>query len=372
MADTTGAAPAVPRIASIEGLRGILALWVLFSHVVSAAGLGEDWTGLARVLYVGTHAVDAFIIVSGFVIFYLLDTAREGYGRFLARRALRLYPVYLIALLVSAALLPATIAAYRAAPFPHPHNDYLVAIAEASWERLPAHMAAHLTMLHAMVPAWRLPHTNYAILTQGWSLSLEWQFYVLAPALLWALLRGRTTALAAIALASALSLVPHGGQGFLPHHVGGFATGIACYVVWRSQPRLDWPLLLPAGVALAFLVTRDPALVVWSAVFLATLAPASLGAAAVNRVLQSRPLLTLGRWSYSIYLVHTIVLVPALVVLTAGGAAVLGRWGFLALLLALTLAGTLVLAALLYRFVEAPCIAFGRRMGAQREAALRT
>ncbi len=366
MADTTGAAPAAPRIASIEGLRGILALWVLFSHVVSAAGLGDDWTGLARVLYVGTHAVDAFVIVSGFVIFYLLDTAKEGYGRFLARRALRLYPVYLIALLVSAALLPATIAAYRAAPFPHPHNDYLVAIAEASWERLPAHMAAHLTMLHAMVPAWRLPHTNYAILTQGWSLSLEWQFYVLAPALLWALLRSRWTALAAIALACLLSLVPHGGQGFLPHHVGGFATGIACYFVWRSQPRLGWPLLLPAGVALAFLVTESPALVVWSAVFLATLAPASLGAPALHAVLQSRPLLTLGRWSYSIYLVHTIVLVPALALLTAGGAAALGPWGFLALLLALTLAGTLVLAALLYRYVEAPCIAFGRRMGTRR------
>lgn len=366
MADSTGAAPAVPRLASIEGLRGILALWVMASHVISASGLGADWTGLARVLYVGTHAVDAFVIVSGFVIFYLLDTAREGYGRFLVRRGLRLYPVYLIALLASAALLPMTIGAYRAAPFPHPHSDYVVAIAEASWDRLPEHLAAHLAMAHALVPAWRLPHTNYAILTQGWSLSLEWQFYVLAPALFWALTRGAAAALAAIALAAALSLVPLGGQGFLPRHVSGFAIGIACYFLWRRQPRMDWPLLLPAGVALAFLVTRDPALVVWSAVFLATLAPASLGAGTLNAVLQSRPLLTLGRWSYSIYLVHTIVLVPALMLLTAGGAAALGRWGFLALLLALTLGGSLAMAALLYRFVEAPCIAFGRRLGSRR------
>ncbi|MBK1657580.1 acyltransferase family protein [Paracraurococcus ruber] len=359
----TGSAPA--RIAAIEGLRGILAHWVLFSHVVSAAGLGEGWRGPFRVLYVGTHAVDAFIIVSGFVITYLLDTAREGYGRFLWRRLLRLYPVYLICLLVSAALLPMQIRVYAEAPWPHPHNDYLVKIAQASLDQLPAQIAAHLAMAHSAVPGWLLKHSNYAVLSQGWSLSLEWQFYLLAPLLLRLLLGGTVPALAAIGLACLAHFLVAGQQGFLPRHVPEFAFGITCYLVWRARGKMIWPaggarLLLPAGLALTYLTTHDPAVVVWMAVFLATLQPASVGAGLVNGVLRSAPLLALGRWSYSVYLSHTIVLLLAMDGLRLAGAPALGQWPYFGILLGTTFAGTLVVSALLYRWVEAPCIALGQ------------
>ncbi|PWS38633.1 hypothetical protein DFH01_05015 [Falsiroseomonas bella] len=359
----SSAAP-LPRIHAIEGLRGILAMWVLFSHVVTSAGLGETWRGPFRVIYVGTHAVDAFIIVSGFVIFYLLDTAREGYGLFLKRRLLRLYPVYLICLLVSAALLPMLIRVYGDAPFPHPHNDYLVAIARASLDQLPAQLLAHLGMVHSTVPPSLLKHSNYAILSQGWSLSLEWQFYVIAPALLWLLLRGGIVALATIAAACAVHFLVAGPQGFLPRHIPEFALGIACYLFWRQRIVPAWPLLLPAGMALAYLTTHNPAVVVWTTVFLATLQPASIGAPLVNAVLTSTPLMTLGRWSYSVYLSHTIVLLLMKGAFGAMGVAALGQWPYFLLLLAATVAGTLAVSALLYRLVEAPCIAWGRRLGA--------
>ncbi|HEV7268308.1 MAG TPA: acyltransferase [Falsiroseomonas sp.] len=357
----------LPRIRSIEGLRGLLALWVLFSHVVTAAGLGEGWRGPFRVIHVGTHAVDAFIIVSGFVIAYLLDTAREGYGPFLKRRVLRLYPVYLICLLVSALLLPMQIRAYGAVPFSHPHNDYLVEIAHGSLDQLPAHIAAHLAMAHSLLPNSLLEHSNYAILSQGWSLSLEWQFYLLAPAVLWLLLRGTWPALCVIALACGAHFLLAGPQGFLPRHVPEFALGIACYLVWRMRRVPDLPLLLPAGIALAYLTTHNPAVVVWTTVFLATLQPAGFGAPIVNAVLTSAPLLALGRWSYSVYLSHTIVLLLMMEALRLAGTPALGQWPHFGVLLAATLAGTLLVAALLYRFVEAPCIALGRR---QSRAAL--
>jgi peptidoglycan/LPS O-acetylase OafA/YrhL len=351
----------LPRLPSIEGLRGILALWVLFSHVVTAAGLGEGWRGPFKVIHVGTHAVDAFVMVSGFVIFYLLDTARETYGRFLWRRLLRLYPAYLACLLVSAALLPMQIRVFAEAPFPHPHNAYLVEIARTSLEHLPRHLALHLGMLHAALPHGVLEHANYAIISQGWSLSLEWQFYVLAPLLLVLLLRGGAAALGVIALACAAHFLLAGPEGFLPRHVPGFALGIACYFVWRQRIVPTWPLLLPAGTALAYLTTHDPAVVVWITVFLATLQPGGFGAPLVNAVLQSPPLMALGRWSYSIYLSHTIVLVLAMDALRALGTPSLGQWTHFGLLLGATMALTLVVSALLYRFVEAPCIAFGRR-----------
>jgi peptidoglycan/LPS O-acetylase OafA/YrhL len=357
--------PAVARLPGIEGLRGVLALWVLFSHTVTASGLGEDWRGPFRVLYVGTHAVDAFIIVSGFVIFFLLDTARERPGVFLRRRALRLYPVYLACLLVSAALLPMQLRVYGEAPFPHPHTAYLVAIVEASIAQLPLHLAAHLAMVHAAIPPSMLPHANYAILHPGWSLSLEWQFYLLAPLVFAMLLRGGASALLVIGGACAAHFLLAGPQGFLPLHVPEFALGIACYMVWRRRPALSWPLLLPAGMALAYLTTHDPAVVVWMAVFLAALAPRAAGAATLNGVLQSAPLQALGRWSYAVYLSHTIVLVLAMDALRAAGMPVMGQWAYFGALLAATLCGTLVVSAALHRWVEAPCIAFGRRIAAR-------
>lgn len=360
---------AVARVPGIEGLRGILALWVLFSHTVTASGLGEDWRGPFRVLYVGTHAVDAFIIVSGFVIFFLLDTARETPGVFLWRRALRLYPVYLVCLLVSAALLPMQLRVYGEAPFPHPHTDYLVRIVEASLAQLPQHLAAHLLMLHSAIPPSILPHANYAILHPGWSLSLEWQFYLIAPLLFALLLRGTATALLVIGGACAAHFLLAGPQGFLPRHVPEFALGIACYLLWRRGLAPSWPLLLPAGVALAYLTTHDPAVVVWMAVFLAALAPRAVGAAALNGALQVAPLQTLGRWSYAIYLSHTIVLVVAMDALRRAGVPAAGQWAYFAVLLGTTLAGTLLVSALLHRFVEAPGIALGRRAAARRQTA---
>jgi peptidoglycan/LPS O-acetylase OafA/YrhL len=171
----------IGKIQSIEGLRGILALWVVLSHTLAAAGLGTHWRGPFAVLAVGGNAVDVFIIVSGFVIFYLLDTAHEGYVRFIWRRALRLYPVYLVCLLASLLVLPAAVQAFAAAPWPHPLNASRVQIAHNTMAFLPQQIAAHLAMVHSLIPDSLLPNANYAILGQAWSLSLEWQFYVLAP-----------------------------------------------------------------------------------------------------------------------------------------------------------------------------------------------
>lgn len=362
---------ALPRLPALEGLRGLLALWVLFSHTVTAAGLGEDWRGPFAVLRVGTHAVDTFVILSGFVISYLIVTARESYPVFVARRALRLYPVYLICLLAAAALLPMLERVHGNLPFHHPHNDFLVAIFQRSQARLPEHLLAHLTLLHAAVPTSVLPMSNYAILHPAWSLSLEWQFYLVAPALLWALLRGPRTALAAVAAVCATHALLPGPQGFLARHVPEFALGIASFLLWREAREVRWPLLLPLAVALAWLLTKSPPVVVWAAVFAAVLNPRGIGAGALNRALEASPLQALGRWSYPVYVSHTLVLLLALQLLLWLGAAALGQWAFFALLLALTAAGTVTLSAWLHRAVEAPAIAFGRRLSRPPPAAAR-
>ena len=354
--------PAPRKIACIEGLRGILALWVLFGHVLAAAGLGGEWRGPFAVIAAGGHAVHVFIIISGFVIFYLIDTARETYGRFIWRRVLRLYPAYLVCLAAAAVVLQLEVMTYANSPWPHSLNANRVMIAASGIAHFPEHLVLHLFMLHSLVPDSILPHSNYAILGTAWSLSLEWQFYVLAPPLFACLTRGPYTALAAIVIACAAHFLIAGQEGMLPRHIPMFALGIASYFFWRhwSSSVPIWPLLVPVGTAIAYLLTHTPAIVIWTAVFLAAIQPTSLFARPTLATLESPPLQAAGRWSYSVYLSHPVILVLAMAFLDGVGAVQLGQWGFFGLLLALTVVTTLAASALLYRFVEAPVIAYGR------------
>lgn len=351
------------KIACIEGLRGVLALWVLFGHALAAAGLGAGWRGPFAVIAAGGHAVDVFIIISGFVIFYLIDTARETYGRFIWRRVLRLYPAYLVCLAAAALVLPLSVTTYANSPWPHGLNENRVMVALSGIAHFPEHLGLHLLMLHSLVPDSVLPYSSYAILGTAWSLSLEWQFYVLAPPLFFLLLRGPFTALAVIALACAAHFLIAGQEGMLPRHIPMFALGIASYYVWQSWSRSmpAWPLLVVAGAALAYLLTHTPAIVIWTAVFLAATQPTALFARPLLAILESPPLLAAGRWSYSVYLSHPVLLVLNVAVLRRIGAEHLGQWAFFGILLTLTVATTVAASALLYRYVEAPVIALGRR-----------
>ena len=95
----------VLRFQYIDGVRGILALWVLFGHVLTAVGLGRDWPMPFRIFADGVNAVDIFVIISGFVIIHLLETGQEDYRTFIFRRLLRIYPIYFICLTASCLLL---------------------------------------------------------------------------------------------------------------------------------------------------------------------------------------------------------------------------------------------------------------------------
>ena len=359
----------VRKIRSIEGLRGVLALWVLFSHVLAAAGLGgAGWRGPFRVIESGTYAVEVFIIISGFVIFYLLDTAQESYGRFLWRRFLRLYPVYLLSLLISILLLPTTVQVFLNAPWPHFISANNVAIAESSINFLPQHLAAHLFMLQSLIPSSVLPFSNYAIVTPAWSLSLEWQFYVLAPILFAAFAAGPRTVILAIVIACSAHFLLAGDEGFLPRHLPMFALGITSYYLWRLPWRPSSPMLGPIVVALAYLLTHDPGIVIWSAVFMAAYEPGSFGLGVLRRTLEHPLSLALGRMSYSVYLMHEAVLTLLLLVFENANVRVIGHWPFFAVLLLSNVSGTLCVTWALYRYVEVPCIAFGKREARGRMA----
>ena len=82
------------RLGSLDALRGVLALAVLSCHLT-----GAPWPS-----WVAGRAVDGFFILSG----YVLCRGYDGrYAAFLARRAVRLWPVY-AACITATALLAGT------------------------------------------------------------------------------------------------------------------------------------------------------------------------------------------------------------------------------------------------------------------------
>lgn len=350
-----------------------MALWVLVGHVLLLFGNGGAvWTLLAD----NTRAVDIFMALSGFAMFFLLDQQQVGYPAYLWRRLLRLYPAYLVSLVVSALLAGLAMSALAGLPGSGDdalRNDGRLTIFQASLDHAAANIAAHLTMLHGLVPGRLLPLGDYAFVGQAWSISVEWQFYVLAP-LFFVLTRGSWLPVR-VGLALALAVTLHKtriwlGVGYLGDHIAWFLLGIVSFQAWRAQhliakwlaPHLEWGALA-AAVLWAVAEPGYWQAAVWIAVFGACLSAAIGGRARpggaawlFERLLTAPPLLWLGRISYSLYLTHMVVAYVALAALERWAPSWVNPWA----MLPLTLAGTLAVSHMLYLTVERPFIELGR------------
>ncbi len=86
------------KLTSIQALRGIAVVLVLFSHI-TALEWRHGWpeTFLPQLLTQGTGGVDLFFVISGFVM-VLVSAGRfqqsGTFWQFLYRRAIRIYPIY--------------------------------------------------------------------------------------------------------------------------------------------------------------------------------------------------------------------------------------------------------------------------------------
>ena len=375
------------RFEGLDGLRGWLAWTVVLHHVLFFTGLGAPWLPTGLVLQAGFLAVMVFIIVSGFVITHLVLEKDEPYRLYIARRALRIYPIYLLALLLGVA---ATFLAFRTfltpegvpdpsalATLPYPQ------VANLAYDNATLHSGAylthlvlHLTMLHGLFAQTFLPDAEFMFLAPAWSLSLEWQFYLVAPFVVRAA-RNKLLAIGLVAATFALTwLYGHkvfGGWGlpsFLPGACLYFAVGIATrLLIPRDGFRFSWQAAVaPALLAIGFIAMGAWRLPVW--VWLAFIA-ASLAASRggrlgepVRRIVQalfeSRLATHLGKASYSTYLVHyplmqiAMYLAVRVLALSPPAAAVFVAVG--------TLVSTWALSQLTWRFVEQPFIAHGKRL----------
>src|ERR1700748_908411 len=94
---------AMRRMVCLDGLRGVLAVYVMFSHTLPFAPL-PHW--LHWMFQHGGAAVDVFFILSGLVIVQSLTSFDYRALPFLIARVARIYPVFLAVFAFSVAVQP--------------------------------------------------------------------------------------------------------------------------------------------------------------------------------------------------------------------------------------------------------------------------
>ncbi len=157
----------IPRgtIRELDGLRGIAILMVMVHHFWPREGY---WATLAKVPHLGWIGVDLFFVVSGLLITGILLDTRESpryFRNFYVRRALRIFPLYYVFLLLMFVGIPllqggpwATSEFVRESGSPWWYILYQGNLREAITGVEPAYVLAPL-----------------------WSLSIEEQFYLVFP-----------------------------------------------------------------------------------------------------------------------------------------------------------------------------------------------
>jgi peptidoglycan/LPS O-acetylase OafA/YrhL len=306
------------RLSGLDGIRGLAALYVVFNHIFERAfpGYLADhapwWAGW---FIYGRFAVVVFIVLSGFSL--ALSPARHGWrlesvSRFAGRRARRILPAYLAALAFSLAI------AWLVVPQPGEGAPTAKSV------------AVNGLLVQNLV---RAPSPNKAF----WSMAIEAQLYVAFPLLLLLVRRyGGLVMVATVTLlvATVGILGPNVArlQTFVIHSppdlAALFALGImAAGVVGATKARGGWPwpwLALAAAVPVLVAIslqgsrwTLAPRHLLWVDLALGPAVACLLLAVAAGRprpfvrLLDSRPIRSLGLSSYSLYLVHEPIVVVA-------------------------------------------------------------
>ncbi len=353
-------------IGELTGLRALLALWVLIGHAAGLAELGS--TGFGHFLQRGDLAVDVFIILSGFVITLALNKRPTSWSAFMRDRFRRLMPAYFVTLAVAVCLLP-----YQGVLFQQMGTFDPQTVSEWSRQQslevqgLPYHLFLHVTMLHGVVPiAPGQEAIAPALLPVAWSLSLEWQFYVIAPALHRLLFRVKAPLALLVTAAACVGTVIFNrlfhaefpSDSALPAKFGLFFLGIysASLISCFSQTgKSEVGRCLMHASPVVWLFTASVPIGLWVFVMgtILNLAgdSARIEARIASSILKHRILMWIGARSYSLYLCHMLVqwLVLGAIIAVLPQAKPILRF---ALLLPISAACSLITAHFMERFLE--------------------
>ncbi|MFZ6725900.1 acyltransferase family protein [Undibacterium sp. MH2W] len=339
------------RILALDGLRAVSILLVLFSHA---------WLGH---IIPGGLGVTIFFFISGFIITQLMISEWDSAGsvdikKFYLRRFFRLMPALFVFVLISLCVMQ-------------------LAAVRWTWVEL-----ASVFFYFANYFGIFIGFTSNVLpspLSITWSLAVEEHFYLFFPFIFIGLIRMPRRFLSVIVcllvlfLVWRLYLVDVIGLNQLPNdriykatdtRADSILYGTGFAILWVRYPRIisflqRWDTFVIGVLLIVFsLVWRGEQFresVRYSIQGLALCFVFSflvLKETVVSRLLQMKPLIYLGRISYSLYLYHWLVLG----VITAW----MPQW-LLPLRMTLLISASIFLADLSYRFIERPSLRVGRK-----------
>ncbi|KQM22066.1 acyltransferase family protein [Novosphingobium sp. Leaf2] len=347
------------RLQAVDGLRFFLAIGVIFSHFPAHWAMASSGVWNAGVAPVfkgfGSSAVTVFFMITGFLFYGKL---RRGHGlvdwkSLYVGRFLRLTPLYLIAVAMM----------------------FVIVFQLTGWTvraSLPQTIVSSVSWLTFTIPGDRAvngyQNAQYVLAGAIWTLRFEWLFYAALPlgALLVRRLEDHHKWLIALLVVAAIGIavMPDVGLNwFRPRRLSPFFFGMITYEMTRSQTitgMLRSPLA-SVVVLLALLASftlgneyNAPRFVLMFLVF----APIACGNS-VFGVMCWPATRALGDASYSIYLLHGIVLTVLLTLLGTGRVATdtMMVW----LWLPVACVASCALSLVTYRLIELPCMQLLRR-----------
>jgi peptidoglycan/LPS O-acetylase OafA/YrhL len=303
------------RVPYIDGLRACAVIGVICCHSallmpawgnIAATSTGIPWYWLGHALVDGAHGVDLFFVLSGFCLSYptLARIHREGSApfdlvRFATHRFVRIFPPYVLSIVVFAAFGLAIFAHSGTFEFPE---------------------AGHVSALDVARQILFLDRGTTMVNSNFWTLAVEFRWYFIFPACLalW-LWGGRIylVAILAVVVLYAQTRVYNIDLGVLPAFLLGI---VAADIQIRDLPIRRYALLLtPVALVAAILTERfssmpGPDGSVYRSFYLQSDFAWHLTAfffviaagenPLLKRVLSNSALVFVGIASYSIYLMH--------------------------------------------------------------------
>jgi len=347
----------------LESFRGYMAIWVFIYHGLGFINAIHSKNAFFSILKDGSLPVIAFILLSGFVTHILLSK-EEPFPLYIKRRALRLFPIYLIAFLISLLMLDFAMETMRNIPTDNPKLGFRMGLIDAYYS---SHrffnILSHIFLLHGIFPD-RWYNFTYTIMGQSWSLTLEWQFYLFIPFVYNYLKTKNIFYLFVLILFSIITILSYRymrQNSFLPIMIQYFLIGYFSYSLYKKWANENkFYLFYFLGAIFLYYCFKQ-----WHIAFIIALWMIILYLQVkknkISEFLLGHSISQyLGKISYSVYALHMIAFYVCIYILEQAG--VKDSFYFSVLLMVTSFIFTIFISHLGYKYIESYFISIGKNL----------